>query len=339
MLSIHLNMRQSLVIDWLQLNCGGGLYLPTAFTSVLLGYQTRQFAEIREIYSKDKLICTIANNPHSSIIPKDTHIVKFDNRYLYEGNIFGNAMQLMDKLQLKIKGISRLDIALDVQRFNNNLKPHSLISGFLSNKYLKMGKAKYKLIGTQDDKHVFETLRFGGNISNVAVYLYNKSKELQDVKMKPYIVEKWKADGYDNKEDVWRLEISIKTNRANIINTSTGDVNKLTFQNCQKDSFINDVYYTFISQYFHFKHNDGSVNKSRMKSVNLLSEVRYDSLVRFLSEEVDSGRSDRIFLKHLEEYNCELRERDFELSTFVSSSISDFVRTRGLSAYYQKIAG
>ena len=58
--------------------------------------------------------------------------------------------------------------------------------------------------------------------SNVDTYLYNKTKEMQDKKYKPWIVEAWKRAGIDTSKDVWRLEFSLHNPRFIVRDNITG---------------------------------------------------------------------------------------------------------------------
>lgn len=73
--------------------------------------------------------------------------IKFENELLYDSDCFEVVCDVIMKLGLQFKGISRIDLAADFNTFKGNLLPETLIKGYLSNKYLKGGTNKYLIAG------------------------------------------------------------------------------------------------------------------------------------------------------------------------------------------------
>lgn len=325
---------KALSIDWLQLNLGGAPLYGGKLTAKKLDYSTRHFKIVEEIYYDKKLIGVNARSPHSKIIKPDTNLLKFDNKFLYEDNFIWRAKNIIAFLNLELRNISRIDIAIDLHTFLNNLKPQNLITNFINNKYIHNGRGKYKVIGEQKHGQEYSYLRFGNPISDISVYLYDKKRELNEQTFKQYIFNKWKAIGLDVNKDIWRLEISIKSNNLNVINLETGETERMNFFKMNDDKYIEKIYYTAIQKYFQFKHNNGQKNKSRMNQVRLFKDLYFDSTISFLSEHSDYNRTDKIFLRKLEELNQELRGTDFDLSVYSQTIINKFIKNRRLTDYY-----
>jgi len=331
------NPKTDIQVDWLQLNCSGIPYQISLFDFELQPYGTRIFKTVINVSKKNKPVCSMAFNPHSNILKQDTVIVKFDNKFLYQNNLFVNVDEVIKYLQLKIKGITRIDLAVDFNVFDNGLKPQRLIKNFMASKYLKMGAAQYKLIGSQKLNHNYEYLRFGNNISNVSAYLYNKSKEMQDVVMKQHIFDNWLLNEIDVTKTVWRLEFSFKGNQLKILEQSTGSIEDVRYHSLFNSIILKRLFYSAVNKYFHFKINNGNKNKSLMSSLKLFNDLDYNSTIIKLSDKIDSNRADKIFIKKMEMYNNEIRQINLTKAFDFDNIITDFVSSRRMQGTHATI--
>lgn len=298
----------AVVIDWLQVNATGRMTDSVAAQLELQPYSTRVFKSIYILKSFTEDIVTIACNPLSPVIPSDTHLIKFHNKLLYSTDLEQRIEYTLNYLGLTYKGLSRLDIAHDFNKFSNNLMPQNLICRFLSNQWLHVGKQGFKVFGKGGVNQSFEYLRFGSNNSELAVYLYNKSVELQEVKDKPWIREFWSQLGLNQTSDVWRLEFSLKGNRLHYVDSQSGTIERLTISNVFDQTFLHHFYYSLVAKYFKFVRPETNSNVSRMKQVKLFDECynRFDFIK--LNDKKESDRSVKIFIKKLEEFNSIVRQ-------------------------------
>jgi len=331
------NKKTNIQIDWLQVYCKGILIKHDFFQFKLLSINTRIFRTIYEVKKQKTLIATIAMNPFSGILSADSMIIKIDNKYLYQNNAIELIYEFIGYLNVKIIGITRLDLAIDFNEFDNRLKAQNLIDGFLKDKYLKMGNANYKLIGKQTTFHKYSYLRFGSNISTVSAYLYDKTKEMNEVKMKQYIFEQWITAGLDVKKPVWRLEFSYKGNQLKILDKDTGEIENISANNLKIPNILNKLFFSTVNKYFNFKINDGNKNKSRMKSVKLFEETLKNNWIIKQTDLKDSVRSDKIFIKKMEIYNNEIRQTRLADSFIFDELINKFVEDRRLQGAHRKI--
>ena len=216
--------------------------------------------------------------------------------------------------QLKFNNITRLDICLDFNNFENDMSAWQLISGFMSNKYVKNGKSTYKLIGEQKSNHIYEYLRFGSNSSACAAYLYCKTKEMNDVKFKGHIYESWVKNGIANDLDVWRLEFSIKEFNQILFDKTTGHYLQITLNELLLSEFKWELFWILYSKYFDFRINNNLANKSRMSRLDLFKIDKAKYIYYIDNQYINHDRSDKIFIKKLESVNCELRaiKADYE---------------------------
>jgi hypothetical protein len=342
------NMRR-INIDWLQVSAKGIMAEHSDINIIVKDFQTRHFkcvADI-EVIGVGK-VGTIMHTPHSKVLDRDLHVFKLDNQFCYRESPIRFTCDLLRKLGLEPKGITRLDLAIDFNRFDyRNTKPEEFIRRFIGGRYLKLGKQnKYKLQGTQEENkntHVFEYLRFGGNNSPVSVYMYNKSKEMDQVRFKPYIKDRWDQDKLNTEEDVWRLEVSIKGNQLKVADRKTAEIiNVSLYELYIREDLLEKLFNAVIAKYFRFKVNDDNVNKSRMNDIALFKDVFHDPDDIIIDrEKKDHTRADKIFIRKLENVNNELRENPENYDPGLSDKLKElqnwFIASRSLQGYYNNV--
>jgi hypothetical protein len=321
-------------IDWLQINCRSKYASELKFQKDLvikkLSYQTRHFKTVEEVYKNDKRICTLARHPHSEILHPETILLKFDNYFLYQSGILSQVIEFLSFNNLDFIGISRIDICADFNTFENNLYPEDLIKDFLKEKYTKSGKSKFKLMGQNGSTNSYDYLSFGSQTSTVVSYLYNKSKELREVKMKPWITDKWELNGIDTKKEVWRLEFRIMGNSQDLISLQTGEMKELKNILFLKETVITQLFHSLQQKHFKILIKTKDTNKSRLKELQLFDKLEFGYQLMKVSNKTESNRSDKIFIKKLNSLNCELRGNDRELSLYLDVFEQMFLDNRNL---------
>lgn len=323
-----------LSIDWLQLHCSGVATFPADWQVERALYSTRQFKHIDTIYFSGLPFCELVHTPLSSILDDNMMLLKVNNARLYEPCMFDTLNHVIKTLKLNVKGVSRLDIACDLNKFHNNLAPENLIKKFFTQSYRKLGQTKFKAQGDQKRTVNFDYLRFGTNNSDVSVYLYNKSKEMREVKHKHYIYDKWSANGLLNDGDVWRLEFSIKGDRIKLYDESTAEIIGLSLGNLQSENLVQNMYLALVSKYFSFCHNTGNKNVSREKKIVLFKTIS-STYKRYIYREMSDGtRADKIFIRKLEAVNCQLREIKEDLAVSGEEVLLQFISSKGMHQYY-----
>lgn len=215
---------------------------------------------------------------------------------------------------MTFKNFARLDLSLDFQEFENGMIPSLFIKRYLTGSVLKMGKAaKFKVVGTQTpNEHTFESLRFGSMLSELSYYLYNKTKEMEQVKWKAYINACWEKNGFNITKDVWRLEFSIKSGNKILLDTESGESKIIhSLESLQRDN-MKILFDTLRDKYWQFVWNDGQQKKNRMRKLKLFRPSDYNFEICELDHHKDATRSTKIFIKKLEETATELRGADIE---------------------------
>lgn len=295
-------------VDWLQINCVGRLNPDIMQHLQLQPYGTRVFKSIYILEENGQEICTIACNPASNIIDPYTHLIKFHNKILYVDGYVSEVTRLINWLGLEFKGFSRLDLCIDFNTFKHNLHPINLISKFLNDKYLHVGRSGFKVQGKIPHGVKFQYLRFGKADAEVSVYLYNKTDELNEAKDKPWIREVWNQRTDLNKDEVWRLEFSVKGYRLNHIDNNTGEVDKLKIESLADQNFLFKYFNSLINKYFTFKYNNNTTNITKMKKVMLFDESPEMFKLIELNDKKESDRSIKILIKSIEKFNSTIRK-------------------------------
>ena len=263
----------ALSIDWLQLYCwNSGGFNPEYDTMTHhfadIGHGSKVFRKIYNVVDADGcLIGNISLDPYSDAINKNTVIFKAENNILYEPDAIPRIFAFLAEAGLHYKGITRIDVAYDCNEFYGGLKPQKLLDNYFNMRYLKLGNndpwvkmsggyklkfrannsQKIKLDGDGQTVGAFRasSVTWGQRSSDIQVQVYNKSKELREVKMKHHIVDWWKQNGLETEEsDVYRVEIRI-TNAKTLKNSTNGKLFKLQASDLLLQEQIENLFAAF----------------------------------------------------------------------------------------------
>lgn len=318
-------------VDWLTLYCQcDWLEEPIGYVFKRRAIGSRQFKYVDDvtISGTNEPFCVLESKPYSRIIGQSTVMMKLANRQLYQKGWQNEVVNFTFLTRMVIISVSRVDFCTDLLEFSNGIKPKQLISRFLSNVYLKDGRSSYTLQGEQKQTHEVSYLRFGKHDAACCVYLYNKSKEMREVKEKVHIRQMWREVGLNTGDDVWRLECSVHPSQLSFADTATSEVRKLTFAHFFRYDVLMEMYCALIKRYFLFKYNNGTKNKTRMPSVEL---VYYESMMTRLIDYnrfTDSSRSDLIFLNKLLTFADNYLNSSAELPTYILAAIEGVINSR-----------
>lgn len=300
-------------IDWLQINCNK---FPTLKQGIKFDYtikdtnlSTRQYKKIHQIWQNETLICDVCSEPFSNIIPTGSHLIKFNNKILYNYNYENIIQSLFTTFEFKYNHVSRIDFFIDFNTFAYNLKPEKLIKNFCNEKYIHLGKTKFSIYGNEGKNIKFQYLRFGSRLSTVCIYLYNKTKEMQEKIYKPYIKENWKNNKIDTRKDVWRLEFSIINPKFTFINKDTAEIINMNGQEIYNKKNSAAIIETLIEKYFTWKYKKKYTNISRLKNILLFRNL--DNSIKLIIDhtKLNSDKYIRQVIKKIHELNTEIREK------------------------------
>jgi len=333
-------------VDWLQFSGFINLHeFPKnsePFIINMQDYNTRHFKAVAEIFDirQNKKVAVIAWRPHSKALPDNLAIIKISNFLLYQNYLNQYVLDLLESLNITFNNLTRVDICRDFQRLDyRNLNPSSFIKSFLKEKYIKVRKSKGQVYFTNGGALQYHYLKFGSAKSRICSYIYNKSKELEDVENKPHVREAWKKSGIDeSKGDVWRCEFRIQNFDFLLTDTETGEqinyngnaagLNSLDIiDNC--DNLFNAL----ALHYLEFKIQGNDTNTTRKKTFYIFNQDKKTLFNRIYNDNPESGRSVKIFIKKLWELNNDLRGTDYELGLEGEKCLNNVIEAHQLMGW------
>jgi hypothetical protein len=303
-------------IDWLQIDSHGPFQNSTFLKTNKLDYKAPNWNEIYELFKDEWRQATVVSKPTADFISKDTNLFKLENRECYWQKPVSRLIQIAESCNTKFYQPSRIDLAIDFNTFHNSYLPNTFISDYFLCKIVNKRNSGFTTIGNQSFNLSFDYLRFSKKKSRVSVYLYNKSKELREVKMKNYIVKHWKDNGLDINKDIWRLEFSIHLPKFDFIDLLSGEVEQFNCINLDNKDYLHKIIKILLQRYFTFVYKTNSELKNCKKEVKLFSNITGSYKLNFRDCCQDNGRSDRIFLHKLKDLNNELRRNAKHLAPY-----------------------
>lgn len=252
----------------------------------LAPYGTRQFSRLHFVSMPNPEggwddFAEVQSVPYSGILRRDSIIVRFVNRALYLPDFWELMHRFLSDNHFVFQSISRIDICADFNDFAY-IAPLALIEGFAAKKYRHVGRgvgALYFNHGVVQKEYGvrYTGMSFGTHSSDARVYLYNKSFELLTQGDKPWIRDTWTAIGLDV-QNVWRLEISIKSAGTKFRCKQTGKEVTIDTDSAADLAELAKIYHSFVAKLFAFvKNRRGITNITREPRLQLfdLSHFHY----------------------------------------------------------------
>lgn len=244
-------------------------------------YGTRVWGQMFTLEGSDHLpFIEVRREPKSTIIAPNVAHLRFVNRVCY----FPNATQLMQEFiqryEYEFHHITRVDICLDLERFDYGDYPKDFMRRFMEGRYSKINQANISAHGSDEwAGRVWNSLSWGSPSSDIGTKFYNKTLELYDPITKqygkPYIRQAWlesglvddatavtktKPNGEVYTPDIWRIEFSIRSSVKNwfVINLDGKAKKKQSIRNTldmyDSREKIMILFASLSEHYFHFKY-------------------------------------------------------------------------------------
>lgn len=168
----------------------------------------------------------VRRSPKSLLIPSQATHIRLVNRSCYLPDAADLMQQFLERYNYTFQRISRVDICLDLVRFDDNTLPRVFMQRYMRGKFSKINQANIHSHGTDRwTGRVWNSVSWGSPSSMVGTKFYNKTLELYDPKTdsygKPHIRQSWFDCGLiDNidrctlngvQQEIWRVEFSIKS--------------------------------------------------------------------------------------------------------------------------------
>lgn len=278
-------MQNCYSIDWLCLNLNMPFEIkePKNFKIIHEEIGTTIFHKRDIIYFNGKEFATLVYKPISCILRQNLGQIKIANYFLYQTKTSKIIKQLLEELDCTFYSISRIDICCDFVNMEE-MKPQNFISKFLNGEIIKLRKTKFATYGKHSkENNRIDTIKFGTSESILSWKLYNKTIELKEVKDKNWIKNKWKNFGWNEVDEVWRLEVEIN-NTSNIALYINDKTFLKSIEKCFCYSNYKPLFLFLLNKNFRFKYNGNQTNISRLQDVILIKDKQEKEITEYRRE-------------------------------------------------------
>lgn len=334
-------MHSVINLDWLEIFCYESPDLPiTAEHFALQGwnvkrraYGTRQYEEMFTLCWGDTGVYEIRRNPLSKkssggIFADVACHIRLCNRQNYVPHPIHQLANFLKFNGIHFKSISRFDLCMDFTEFDALGKdPAEFVKLYMQGRYAKIHQSRLSAFGLEKnapenvptwdisahgednwEERTWNSLKWGSPTSLVSTKLYNKTMELNRAGHdKPYIRDIWNQAGLDTTKDVWRIEFSIHAGKRHQIVKSSGQYQEIRLEQLSSPQLIQMQFYSFYSEYFHFKVRETTRNgtpkrKDLCKSIVFFSKQEKPAFEpTTVTKKKDISRTDRMLIKRLRE--------------------------------------
>lgn len=247
-------------------------------------------------------------------------VAKVANSFLYYGDWARVFLRALKSVGWRHTAIKRVDICADFEYFVNGRKPLQFIHDYLAKptdtrpSFIRKSSNKYVATGVRSvAANIVQSVRWGTRESPVQVNLYNKTQELTDVKMKPWIIAKWNANGLTSGIDehgkahwVWRVEFSINASQLALRFKDRSKVFDISINDVADQASLANLFQILVPNYFQFYFLTQANARSKAKVRDLipvdlfdLSSCHKNVTTMTLARAIGSGRTERLLAKRL----------------------------------------
>lgn len=276
-------------IDWLELFGNEGsithdaaFFTNAGWTVKVRQYGTPQYAEMFTLYAGKIPAIEVRRKPYSTknnggiFDTGDTHL-RLTNNTCYIDKPVQFIQAFMRDYNYQLKAISRLDLAWDMQKFDNGTTPTHLLQAICNNHVAKLHQPKLSIHGTSHwSYNDWNSAKWGSQSSMVTTKIYNKTKELKETHAKPYIETQWKAGGLNMNEEVWRVEISLNSCAKQIVRCDDGEIIPINLDSIATRELCWQLFQRLATKYLDFrlitKSREGNlIRKNRCPQLQLIA--------------------------------------------------------------------
>ena len=343
-------------LDWLEVHClepygdphDAEYFRRVGLTVMERDYGTRVYKEmftVNDVHGNP--FVEVRRAPYSTGYAgihdeRECHL-RLVNAACYLDNAADLMQQFIDTYHYEFNRITRVDICLDFERFDEGDDPAVFLSRYLRQVYSKINQGNITAHGADRwNGQVWNSVSWGSPTSAVGTKFYNKTMELYDpatgTYRKPHIRYAWlkcgliddfhkvlkrKDDGYYTPQ-IWRVEFSIRSSVkkwfAIELNGETKHYqsirNTLDMYDCREKLLT--LFASLQQHYFHFKHYDKEQRKDRCpdkvlfrwNGMQVTYKVGRDDTLSILGEGAKQSRPYDTLLKKLRLYQQEKPKKD-----------------------------
>ena len=343
-------------LDWLEVHClepygdphDAEYFRRVGLTVMERDYGTRVYKEMFTVNdAQGNPFVEVRRAPYSTGYAgihdeRECHL-RLVNAACYLDNAADLMQQFIDTYHYEFNRITRVDICLDFERFDEGDDPAVFLSRYLRQVYSKINQGNITAHGADRwNGQVWNSVSWGSPTSAIGTKFYNKTMELYDpatgTYRKPHIRYAWlkcgliddfhkvlkrKDDGYYTPQ-IWRVEFSIRSSVKKWFAIElNGEAkhyqsirNTLDMYDC-RDKLLT-LFASLQQHYFHFKHYDKEQRKDRCpdkvlfrwSGLQVTYKVGRDDTLSILGEGAKQSRPYDTLLKKLRLYQQEKPQKD-----------------------------
>ena len=286
-------------LDWLEVHClepfgqprNADYFRGLGYVVHEREYGTRVYREMFTIEDQNGLpFIEVRRNPASQGIggihlAEECHL-RLTNRACY----YDDAAQLMqdfiEAYGYEFNRISRVDICLDLERFDTGDDPQAFLRRYMKHKYAKINQGNIHAHGAEAWSSLnWNSVSWGAPSSDIGTKFYNKTLELFNPHdgsySKPYIRWAWyqcglvddpslmlkTKDGVQYTPQIWRIEFSVRSSVKKWfvieLNGKQKDYQSIrnTLEQYNSREKLLTLFASLAQHYFHFKYLQWEVSK------------------------------------------------------------------------------
>ena len=303
-------------------------------------YGTRVYKEMFTVYDlRNNPFVEVRRAPYSTgyagIHAAEECHLRLVNAACYYDDAAQRLQDFMDTYHYTFNRISRVDICLDFERFDEGDDPAKFLSRYLRNVYAKINQGNITAHGTDRwNGQVWNSVSWGSPTSAIGTKFYNKTMELYDAASgtyrKPHIRYAWLKcgliddfhkvmkqgkDGWYTPQ-IWRLEFSIRSSVKKWFTIELNGEEKnyqsirntLDMYNHREKLLV--LFASLQKHYFHFRKFDSEMSKYdcpekilfKWNGVQLTYIVGRDDIAHLLGEGAKQQRPYDTLIRKLKEY-------------------------------------
>ena len=342
-------VRRCINIDWLEVHCLEPFDAPRTpefFQRIgwdvsVRPYGTRFYTQMFTLLFPDgERFLEIRRAPSSSnsksaaaFFEPNSVSIRLCNRTCYFKGCAKMLQEFIDQYGFEFRRISRIDIALDFEKFDSGDDPQKFLHRYLNGAYSKINQGNIRAHGKDLwDGREWNSLAWGSPKSQIGTKFYCKSLEIREAKDKPYIRQAWASaglvadfiqltklgtDGTWYKPTIWRVEFSIMSSVKRwfvMEHDELGNPKKQSVPNIlpyyYSDTQLLNVFASLVSHYFHFKHFEAGQRKDRCRDKVLFKFTEQDTFYKIekVATERPKDRAVQLLINRLKAY----RETHFD---------------------------
>ena len=375
-------------LDWLEVHClepygdphDAEYFRRVGLTVIERDYGTRVYKEMFTVNdAQGNPFVEVRRAPYSTGYAgihdeRECHL-RLVNAACYLDNAADLMQQFIDTYHYDFNRITRVDICLDFERFDEGDDPAVFLSRYLRQVYSKINQGNITAHGADRwNGQVWNSVSWGSPTSAIGTKFYNKTMELYDpatgTYRKPHIRYAWlkcgliddfhkvlkrKDDGWYTPQ-IWRVEFSIRSSVKKWFAIElNGEAkhyqsirNTLDMYNCREKLLT--LFASLQQHYFHFKHYDKEQRKDRCpdkvlfkwSGLQVTYKVGRDDTLSILGEGAKQSRPYDTLLKKLRLYQEEKPQKDIveACQVIIRAIEGDYLRSdlRNPFSYHELLA-